>query len=752
MNRVQRVLRAMRGLPVPPSDKRIRQAATRQQAGHAQKIARLGAWGDERPRWTMYGLADYITDGFENNSLLYAAIMYKARAIASAPLRAYVGPRSNPEPAPDDHPLAQLVRRPNEYQSRFEFNELLIVLLNLAGSVYLWLDRDDPLETPRNLWLLRPDRVKIVPMKDEHGIQGYLYVPRWSSSADDVIPLLPEDVMHIKMPNPGDSLMGLGGGLSPLAPGAKSTDVDNQITAFLKTFFEKGAQPPGVLKFDVPMEDDDVDKARARWMEVYGGAENWTDVAVLDQGGSYQQIGSTFKDMAFDGLDARNETRVLGPLGVPAILIGARVGLERSTFSNFEEARKMFWEDTMDPELKLLEEDYAHYLTTPDGGFVMYDRSQVPALRKNIKELTAAAKDLIDAGVPPLQAFEAVGLSVSDYPSNDVSIFDRQRPRQQPVIIDGKAAQKALPVPFVPDNLNRKAGYTPAEMAVKMDQLAVDWEERFGDTARAQFERDKREMLVISNEYLEKALQRKQAFDWQALTDDLLDYVRGRSEDEWRDEFLPLIEGLMLEAGEEWAVALGAQFNIRNLRGEAWFDDYMLVFAQPINETTSDSIHALLAQAEAEGWTIAEMQGRLETLFQQWMDGDLTAEDFVWFEERMPPHRRELIARTETMRAGNAGAFEIGQEYGAAYKGWEDTADDRTRDSHIQAGKDYQEGGTPGLIRIDEPFVVGGHEMMYPLDSSRGAPMEEIANCRCTSLMYTKDEVEGDDKGRARSE
>ena len=43
---------------------------------------------------------------------------------------------------------------------------------------------------------------------------------------------------------------------------------------------------------------------------------------------------------------------------------------------------------------------------------------------------------------------------------------------------------------------------------------------------------------------------------------------------------------------------------------------------------------------------LTEMEDRLELLFTQYSEGDVSAEDFAWFSERMPQHRREVIART----------------------------------------------------------------------------------------------------------
>lgn len=99
--------------------------------------------------------------------------------------------------------------------------------------------------------------------------------------------------------------------------------------------------------------------------------------------------------------------------------------------------------------------------------------------------------------------------------------------------------------------------------------------------------------------------------------------------------------------------------------------------------------------------------------------------------------RGERIARTETIQALNAGRQEgLNQivESGevpaqAVTKKWSDTGDARTRDNH--KGMDGQE------VPHDQPFISpSGARMMFPGDTSLGAPASEVIHCRC--YMQTK--------------
>jgi hypothetical protein len=199
---------------------------------------------------------------------------------------------------------------------------------------------------------------------------------------------------------------------------------------------------------------------------------------------------------------------------------------------------------------------------------------------------------------------------------------------------------------------------------------------------------------------------------------------------------------VIIDQGEKWNAEFGIQFDVRNLFAEEWFDVYMLIFAQEIDDTTKADIGTALQEAMAGGWTIDEMSSAIDLLFDKYISGrgiDCSAEGLkpseVWFCERKPRWRRDLISRTETIRASNAGSVALFQAWGVVeLKEWLATADDRTRSTHLRAWSDYSEGGTPGPIPLGNEFHVGGETLLFPGDPS--ADISETANCRCSVIPF----------------
>lgn len=392
------------------------------------------AWPSFRsaqPQWNMYDFNSYVKEGWSLNSVVYSSIMYKVRATATAPLRAYTGDEHYPKPLPRSHYLSRLLAKPNEHQTGVEFQALNYVYFNLSGNVFILKDKSE--RDNLKLYPLRPDRIRILPSEGMPAtIKAFIYVPE-GKSVHEGLPILPQDMIHIKLPWPGDPLEGMGFGFSPLSAAAQVADVDNLVTQFLNVFFQKGSMITGVLKFDVPLQEDTVSTIKERWQNIYGGVDKW-GVGVLDRGGEYNRVGLTIEEMGFNELDARSECRITGPFGVPPILIGAKTGLERSTYSNYGEARKACWEDTLLPELKWMEAELQDHLNEAEdeGAYVRYDTTRVPALQKDVPKQAAAAYTMWQMGVPADQALNAAGLRVGHFENDDKPYAGNSEPPTKP--------------------------------------------------------------------------------------------------------------------------------------------------------------------------------------------------------------------------------------------------------------------------------------------------------------------------------
>ena len=700
----------------------------------------LPAWRDGEPLWQLVDFESYAQEGFNENAILFSAIMYKVRSITIAPLKAYGGTPEEPKLLPVAHPLQRLVSRPNRWQSQAEFQGQAEVFLNIAGNVYIVLDRERGTQVPRAMYLLRPDRVFIVPSKDKREIIGFLYVPEGASIRDGV-PYLAQDVIHIKYPNPLDPIEGLGYGLPPVSSMARSVDVDNSVTRYLKLFFQNGAMPPGVLKFNHPMDDKMVTAARERWMEIYGGFDNWADIAVLDQGGSYEKLGLDFKELDMSVLDARNESRMSAPLGVPMTLIESRPQMVQSTYSNKSTDRVMFWEDTMVPELRWFEVDYQYFIQGDNGEFVAFDLSKVPALTLTPKDRNDLATAAFTAGGITRAEYRAIlpfavdpeAEDTTSPPSEGAPEAEEEAEKEgEEVSEEGEKGAKAIfNITYNVSPAIEKMKRQLKEMDryafwVKSDELAIDHEGDYTDATHAAFEGDRRAVLAILGAKGKAALSRKATVDYTSAIANIEEYyeAEGRAASSWSNELDAAIDSLVSAK----VIQLNGEFGFDTPPGDIlsqnWLEEYKLVFAQPINETSSKEITALLQQGIDEGWGAGEAVKNLNLVFDQWIDGELPEEEFDWIAQRRPYHRTEAIVRTETIRATNAASNATYGVWGVQQKEWLATGDARVRKSHKAA-----DGQT---VAIDDAFDVGGSSLRFPGDPEGSS--DQTINCRCSLL------------------
>jgi len=108
----------------------------------------------------------------------------------------------------------------------------------------------------------------------------------------------------------------------------------------------------------------------------------------------------------------------------------------------------------------------------------------------------------------------------------------------------------------------------------------------------------------------------------------------------------------------------------------------------------------------------------------------------VWKTRRDPARgiaaRAETIVRTEMNRIYNvshqAQQTAMAETTPGLLKRWIATPDARTRPSHLAAHRRYMDEPIP----VDEPFRVGGWDLMYPGDP--GGPAAETISCRCRSI------------------
>ena len=282
--------------------------------------------------------ASFASEGYAKNEIVHACIRELATSAASPHYYVQAPSADGGTVEIEQGLLYGLTTAPNPSDDFYSFVERLVTFLMVAGNAYIIKERgrDDQVSA---LYLLRPDRVAIVP--GDYGAQGYIYTVGGSEYSIEA-----RDICHLALPNPGGDLYGL----SPLQVAARTVNLDLNMTDFAKVYFQNAGVPSGLLKVKRRLtSQEEASTIRARWRSQFGGMNNFHRVAILDDDAEYQPMSNSPKDMSLDGLHNLTESRICAVFGVPPILVGANVGLQRSTFSNYREARLAFHSETLEP-------------------------------------------------------------------------------------------------------------------------------------------------------------------------------------------------------------------------------------------------------------------------------------------------------------------------------------------------------------------------------------------------------------------
>lgn len=265
------------------------------------------------PLWPKDDFRDLAEGGYRKNELVFACINEIATSAPEAPLRVY---QTEDDEVLGQHPVRELIARPNPFMSEFELWELTIIHLYLDGNAY-WEKVRSNAGRVVELWPLRPDRMRIVPGDD--WIQGYIYRVNGRE-----FPLEPQDVIHFKLPNPLNDYLGM----PPLVASLRAVATDNEMTDFAKVMLQNGALPGVVVTTQEAIDQATVDRLSERWKQKFGGRKRG-EPAFLQSGMEVEKIGLDMQELAFTDLRHISETRICMALGVPPILVGAVAGLAR---------------------------------------------------------------------------------------------------------------------------------------------------------------------------------------------------------------------------------------------------------------------------------------------------------------------------------------------------------------------------------------------------------------------------------------
>lgn len=330
-----------------------------------------------RPVWPKRGSQVYVDEAYAKLALVFRCTGIVSQAVASAPLRVYRELPDGPEPQ-EKHAVRQLLLNPNRETNEARFIAQVAMTMAVAGFCVIEKERANG-GWPVALWPINPAWCKPIPRSDA--------LPDWEVRVPGYAPvtLKAQDVIAITFADRPDQVAT---GIGPVEIVLREVALLNIMTDFLKSFFDQGAMPVYAL---IPnpelgeLSQAQIDTVKEKWRQRYGGLSRATDPAVLQGIQDVRRLSFDFDELALTDLRDLSDLAVTQAFGVPPILAGTHFGLERSTFANYGEARRSFYEDTISPLWNRIEDAFSRQLLAEFSAGIPhslhFDIVNVPAMR-----------------------------------------------------------------------------------------------------------------------------------------------------------------------------------------------------------------------------------------------------------------------------------------------------------------------------------------------------------------------------------
>jgi HK97 family phage portal protein len=342
-----------------------------------------------QPVYPDINFKNIVQFGLYRNELVYACIQMSASTGAFVTLKVYDKKTNDELP---DHPLRQLIAHPNPYMTESDFWGMTIINQKLAGRAY-WEKTYRTDGSVSQLWPVRPDYLQ--PIRGDG--KAFLTEYEFGVNGIDTRRIKASSIIDFTLYDPLDIYKGL----PPLKVAFRMIDVDNAATDYLKLFWERGTEVPGIYTTKQKLRDEDIGTLRRRISERYGGYTKWMQPMVLDSDASYQRLGLDFAQMAFPELDSRSETRICMTLQVPPILIGTTFGLSRATLANYDVSIRAWWQNVLVPQYKRFSDQIDKDLVPEYGDdvYCKFDFGEVEVLQEERTSRWDRATAAFTAGV-----------------------------------------------------------------------------------------------------------------------------------------------------------------------------------------------------------------------------------------------------------------------------------------------------------------------------------------------------------------
>lgn len=340
----------------------------------------------KRPIWMGREFRKFVDEGYIKNVVAYRSITMIATSAASIDWQIFSKSRHGKTEI-FDHPLLNLLQKPNPIMAGAEFFENIYAYKLISGNAYIQAVGPDG-SAPMELHYLRPDRVSII-AGDNCLPNGYRYKIEENIHDFPVNKITGKSlILHLKHFHPSDDWYGL----SPIEAAAFSIDLHNNSLEWNQSLLQNGARPSGAMivtgvnEGSKNLSEEQFYRLKNQMDEQFAGAANAGRPMLLEGGIDWKEMSLSPKDMDF--IEAKNSAArdIALAFGVPPQLLGIKGD---NSYNNMFEARLMFIEQTVLPMVDHVVDALNNWLSPMFGDDIVigYNKDTIPALEEKKDKL-----------------------------------------------------------------------------------------------------------------------------------------------------------------------------------------------------------------------------------------------------------------------------------------------------------------------------------------------------------------------------
>ncbi|MCK4957742.1 MAG: phage portal protein [Planctomycetes bacterium] len=362
------------------------------------------------PKWNLSarGRTDWsvetaILEGYNASAIVYACVEKRAKLIASVPWKVYTKNADGELEAAPDSQVQKLIDRPNPAQSFYEIMYNVSQSLDLAGQAFVSKIVAGTREETQELWYLPPKGMKIAkgPVRL---IEQFVY---------GKTPVVPEEMIMFRMPNPNDPIFGM----PVLMAAGRATDIDRESGIWQKVSLENRGAADVNIKLPENATQEQLEQVKKTYADQQTGPKNARKALITNA--DIQTMGQTAVELDFVASRRAIWTEICAVFGMSLSNLGMT---EAVNLANAEAMDKQLWQNTIIPQLVLIEKQLNHQLLGKnDAGHILRpDLSGIEALQANLTELYDNARKLFDMGVPFDQINQKLELGLDEFDGSNV--------------------------------------------------------------------------------------------------------------------------------------------------------------------------------------------------------------------------------------------------------------------------------------------------------------------------------------------